>query len=67
VDANLQDAGHVGVDIQHMLQLSGSDPSRQVLGSTTFGAGRCDGTEQLGFTLRVPDDWIVPDAGSSGT
>ncbi len=65
VDANLQDAGHVGGDIQHVLQLNGADPARQVLGSTTFGTGRCDGTEQLGFTVRVPDDWIVPDAGSS--
>ncbi|MDX2021037.1 MAG: hypothetical protein SF187_12420 [Deltaproteobacteria bacterium] len=65
VPANLQSAAHVGVDIQIMLKLKASDPARAVLGSTTFGPGRCGGTEDLGFKLNVPDNWIVPDAGNS--
>lgn len=63
--ANLQDAANAGVDIQHVLRLQAADPVRGVLGSTTFGPGRCSGTEDLGFSLRVPDSWLVPDAGSS--
>jgi hypothetical protein len=65
MDANLESAGHVGVDIQHVLELDSQDPEREVLGSEVWGQGRCDGTTYLGFKLRIPDNWIVPDAGSS--
>ena len=63
--ANFQNAAHVGVDIQHIMELNADDPQRDVLGSTTWGPGRCTGTSNLGFSLRVPDSWIVPDAGNS--
>lgn len=64
VDANLE-ASNVGVDIQHILELSIEYPAKVVLGSEVWGPGRCDGTENLGFTLPVPDNWVVPDAGES--
>lgn len=62
---NFTAASNVGVDIQHILALNASDPSRSVLGSPGFGQGRCSGTDELGFQLNVPDNWIVPDAGNS--
>ena len=63
--ANLRAAAHVGVDTQHILELDASDPLRPALGTTTFGPGRCDGTEPIGVSLNIPDDWLVPDAGNS--
>ncbi|GAB5519421.1 MAG: hypothetical protein RhofKO_16720 [Rhodothermales bacterium] len=63
--ANLRAAAHVGVDTQHILELNASDPLRPALGTTTFGPGRCDGTEPIGVSLNIPDDWLVPDAGNS--
>jgi len=63
--ANFQAAAHVGVDTQHILALSASDPLRQCFLSTTFGPGRDEGTESIDFWLRLPDAWLVPDAGSS--
>lgn len=63
--AGFQAAGHVGVDTQHILALSASDPLRQCFLSTTFGPGRDEGTESIDFWLRLPDAWLVPDAGSS--
>lgn len=65
IDAKLESAKNVGVDIQHILEQNSSYPERNVLGSEVWGPGRCNGTSYLGFTLRVPDNWIVPDAGSS--
>ncbi len=62
---NFEDAGNVGVDIQHILVTSEEDPTRQVLNSPTWGPGRCSGTTSLDFTIQVPDNWIVPDAGNS--
>lgn len=62
VDANLKPANNVDFDIQHIMELSSEYPERQVLGTDVWGPGRCDGTNYLGFTLRVPDYWIVPDA-----
>ena len=61
--ADLEAAGNVGVDTQHLLKLSASDPERAVLMTNDFGPGRCSGTDVLPFTLHVPDNWIVPDAG----
>ncbi|MCG8374699.1 MAG: hypothetical protein MI700_14245, partial [Balneolales bacterium] len=63
--ANFEDASNVGIDIQHLLLISENDPNRQVLNSPTWGPGRCSGETDLGFTLQIPDDWIVPDAGNS--
>ncbi len=63
--ANFEDASHVGVDIQHILITSENDPEQPVLNSPTWGPGRCSGTTSLGFSVRVPDTWIVPDAGNS--
>ena len=64
-DANFEAAKNVGVDIQHILELSDEYPVRDVIGSETWGPGRCEGKQFLGFTLNIPDDWIVPDAGDS--
>jgi len=64
-EANLEDANNVGIDIQHLLELSDSYPMRDVLGTEVWGPGRCEGTQFLGFTLQIPDSWIVPDAGDS--
>ncbi len=61
--AGLGPAKHVGVDTQILLRTSGKDPERPVLDSPTWGPGRASGTKPLGFSIRVPDDWIVPDAG----
>jgi hypothetical protein len=61
--AGLRAAQHVGVDIQILLRTSNEFPEREVLDSPTWGPGRATGKTPLGFTLRVPDDWIVPDAG----
>ncbi len=63
--ANFEEASNVGIDIQHLLVISENDPNRQVLNSPTWGPGRCSGETDLGFTLQIPDDWIVPDAGNS--
>lgn len=63
VPANLPAAGHAGVDTQLLVRTSASFPERAVLDSPTWGPGRATGTTPLGFSLRVPDDWIVPDAG----
>ncbi|MEM9456548.1 MAG: hypothetical protein AAGF11_20390 [Myxococcota bacterium] len=65
VPANLEAAGHVGIDTQHLLVLDADDPEREALDSPTWGPGRCSGTEQVGIRLPLPDDWIVPDAGNS--
>jgi hypothetical protein len=63
--ANLGAAAHVGADIQIILELKATDPERKALGSSAWGPGRCDSVNDLNFKLRVPDDWIVPDAGNS--
>ncbi|MEM6645129.1 MAG: T9SS type A sorting domain-containing protein [Bacteroidota bacterium] len=63
--ANLRRASNVGVDTQHIMELSASDPLRPALGTTAFGPGRCNGTEQIGVSLNIPDEWLVPDAGNS--
>lgn len=63
--ANFEAASNVGVDIQHLLITSASDPEQLVLSSPDFGSGRCTGTKNLGFSIRVPNNWIVPDAGNS--
>ncbi len=59
--AELGPARHVGVDTQFLLRTQGTDPDRPVLESPAF-KNRI-GTAPLGFSLRVPDDWIVPDIG----
>lgn len=59
--AGLGPAAHVGVDTQFLLKSRSSDPERQVLESPSFK--QRIGTKPLGFRLRVPDDWIVPDVG----
>ena len=61
--AGLGPARHVGTDIQILLRTAATDPERAVLDSPTWGPGRASGKTPLGFSLRVPDDWIVPDAG----
>lgn len=63
------EAAAYGVDFdrQYMLELDANDPERQVLETETWGQGRCDGTNYLGFNLNVPNDWIVPDANGSTT
>lgn len=63
--AGLEPAANVGVDIQHFLELDKNDPLRPVLGSTVWGPGRCEGTQSIGISFNVKDDWIVPDAGNS--
>ena len=64
-DANFEAAGHIGVDIQHIVALDKSDPKRQAFLSTSFGPGRCSGTESINLWLPIPDNWLVPDAGNS--
>lgn len=64
-DAGFEAAGHVGVDIQIILELDESDPLHQARLSTGFGPGRCDSTGIIDFYLPLPDTWIVPDAGNS--
>lgn len=61
----LRQSAHAGVDIQHILRMSEEYPERPVYVSPTWGPGRCGSTTPLGFSLRVPDDWLVPDAGKS--
>jgi hypothetical protein len=61
--AGLQPAKHVGVDTQILLRTTAADPEREVLKSPSFKSRV--GTEPLGFRLRVPDDWTIPDAGSA--
>lgn len=64
-DAGFEAAGHVGVDIQIILELDENDPLQQAHLSTGFGPGRCDSTGIIDFYLPLPDTWIVPDAGNS--
>ena len=65
--ANLPPAGGVGADIVHILRTSPSHPARNVYaerGGFNRDGGRCSSQQfDLGFDLRVPDDWLVPDAG----
>ncbi len=63
--AHFQPAAHVGVDIQHILELNANDPRKIVLGTEVWGEGRCNGTQSLGFLIQIADDYIVPDAGNS--
>ena len=60
--ANLQPAKHVGVDTQILLRTSAMDPEAEVIGSPSFKS-RSTGSNSLGFKLRVPNAWTVPDAG----
>ena len=62
---NFESASNVGVDIQHIRELSLGDPERVVYGSEVWGPGRCEGTQNLGFAINIPDNYIVPDAGNS--
>lgn len=62
---SLRASANVGVDIQHLLKTAAADPEREVRGNDTFGPGRCTGDAVLPFTVRIADDWLVPDAGSS--
>lgn len=61
--ARLEAAAHVGNDIQHILKLRATDPLRPVYASTSFSGPRCQGMTSINLSLRVPDDWIVPDTG----
>lgn len=65
VHANFEPAGHTGLDIQHIMELNHEYPEQKVLGTEVWGPGRCNGTEYIGFSIRVPDKWVVPDAGNS--
>jgi hypothetical protein len=65
VDANLEPAARVGVDIQHLLRLDADDPLTPVYKSYSFGEGRCSSSDPLDLAFNVPSDWIVPDAGNS--
>ena len=60
--ANLPEAKHVGVDIQFLVRTKTSDPERAVLKSAGW-KNRSIGKEALGFSLRLPDGWTVPDTG----
>lgn len=60
-----EDAAHVGVDTQHLIKTDKDDPMIEVLENPTWGPGRCSGTQKLGFSLPIPNNWIVPDAGNS--
>ena len=61
--AHLQAAKHVGVDTQFLVQSTESSPKQPVFNSPTWGPGRASGTTPLGFSIRIPDDWVIPDAG----
>lgn len=65
VEANLEAASHVGTDTQHIRALAASDPERPVLATYRFDTLRCSSSDSLGFSLPVPDDFIVPDAHQS--
>jgi hypothetical protein len=60
--AHLPAAKRVGVDIQHLLRLKASDPLRTAIKSAGW-RDRSKGTEPLGYSLNLPDGWIVPDTG----
>ena len=60
--ANLPEAKGVGVDIQFLLRTKASDPERPVLKSAGW-KNRSASNEPLGFSLRLPDGWTVPDTG----
>lgn len=60
--ANLPEAKHVGVDIQFLLRTKASDPERPVLKSAGW-ENRSSSNEPLGFSLRLPNGWTVPDTG----
>ncbi|WP_344929463.1 T9SS type A sorting domain-containing protein [Aquimarina addita] len=64
-EVNFENASNVGVDIQHILALNFEDPERAVVNAISFEEDRCGGTDNLGFTIKVPDTWVVPDAGDS--
>ncbi len=65
--ADFTDAGNAGVDIIHIQKTSEDFPARDVFaerGGFNRDGGRCSRQDfDLGFDLRVPDDWLVPDAG----
>ncbi len=63
--ADLGAAANVGVDVQHLLELNADDPVREFYGSPGWEPVRCGGDDALGFSLPIPDDWIVPDVGDS--
>ena len=62
VPANLKPAKHVGVDTQFLVTTSKDDPEQEVHLSPGWEQ-HATGTESLGFKLRVPDNWIIPDTG----
>lgn len=61
--AGLGPSPRVGVDTQFLLRTSEADSEREVLNSPSFKE-RSTGTTPLGFSLRLPDDWIVPETGA---
>ena len=65
VPANLEPSYSVGVDVQLLLKLDANDPQRPVLATYDFKKDRCSSSDELGFSLPFPDDYVVPDAGNS--
>ena len=61
--ANLGPSPRVGVDTQFLVRTHPTDPEREVLNSPSFKQ-RSTGTTPLGFSVRLPDDWIVPETGA---
>lgn len=62
--ANFEPANRVGVDTQHIIYLNGTEPNYPVWKSISWES-RCGDSEYLDFDLQFPEDYIVPDAGSS--
>ena len=65
VPANLEPAARVGVDIMHILATSEDDPVTPAYAHGVWGPGRCDSVMDIDFSLHLPADWLVPDAGNS--
>lgn len=62
VDANIERAGHVQADIDHLYILQGSDPLRPLYSIGNWEIGRSTGTRYQAISLPIPDDLIIPDA-----
>ena len=65
---NLIASRGVGIDVKHFLELNANDPEREVLGFTRFAPrnGRSSGDVYMnGLSVPLPDNWLVPDIGSS--
>jgi hypothetical protein len=66
VPAHIDPTSAITVDDEYWLVTDASMPERQLYSNANFVFGRCD-TDKYESDIRIPDDFIVPDASDGNT